>query len=277
MILPVMKAMHNLTIKGLLVVKIRTQLAQRLGLQLLLSFTALATLATEHPADELVLQPGSVAIPVAIPMERPAQILSDDGLKTVEQRPLIYKSVDGEGHVSFGDQPASNAVQLETLQRPSYQENTDPEALQTRINQMAATTQRLQEDRKRRTQLRRPDVVAQNSPVQAPVIVVENRVYRPPRYPYLLKPRLYKPYRYKPYRYKPSPYKPYHYKGERTTVSRHAGSSLGLHLGGGRSRFHYGLAYGHQQGQQNVRRIETPYHSMNSNTRSSKLLKRHRK
>lgn len=170
------------------------------------------------------------------------------------QGQLIYKTVDAEGRVSFGDQPGVNAVELETLERPSYQQNTSTEELQTRLDQMAATTKRLQEDRKLRSKLRQEEAEAKKSKYQAPVVVVENRVYRPRRYPYL--------------------YKPHHYKGEKNSVSQHSGSSLGLHLGGGSSKFHYGLSYGSHQRQREVKSVQTPYRREQGHIRSSGLIKR---
>ena len=167
---------------------------------------------------------------------------------------LIYKTVDAEGRVSFGDKPGANAVEFEALERPSYQQNNSTEELQTRLDQMAATTKRLQEDRKLRSKLRHDEAEARKSQYQAPVVVVENRVYRPRPYPYL--------------------YKPHPYRGEKNSVSQHSGSSLGLHLGGGSSKFHYGLTYGSHQRQREVRSIQTPYSREQGHIRSSGLIKR---
>lgn len=171
---------------------------------------------------------------------------------------LIYKSVDALGRVSFGDQPGANAVELETLERPRYQQNTSTEELQTRLDQMAATTKRLQEDRKLRSKLRHDEAEARKSQSQVPIVVVENRVYRPRHYPYL--------------------YKPHHdregMRGEEKSVSQHSGSSLGLHLGGGSSKFHYGLSYGARQKHSESRTIQTPYRREQGHIRSSGLIKR---
>ena len=89
---------------------------------------------------------------------------------------------------------------------------------------------------------------------QAPTVVVENRVYRPRPYPYL--------------------YKPHHYRGEKKRGSHDSGSSLGLHLGGGSSTFHYGLSYGSQQSHSEDSAIQTPYSREQGHTRSSGLIKR---
>ncbi len=183
--------------------------------------------------------------------------ITDDSAKPVEaatENKLIYKSVDAQGRISFGDKPGANAVELETLERPSYQQNTTSEDLQTRLDQMATTTKRLQDDRKLRSKLRQEEADARKSQYQAPVVVVENRVYRPRHYPYL--------------------YKPNHYRGEKNSVSHHSGSSLGLHLGGGSSKFHYGLSYGSHQRQREVRSVQTPYRREQGQVRSSGLIKR---
>ena len=171
-----------------------------------------------------------------------------------KQGQLIYKTVNAEGRVSFGDQPGVDAVELETLERPSYQQNTSTEDLQTRLDQMAATTKRLQEDRKLRSKLRQEEAEAKKSQYQVPAVVVENRVYRPRPYPYL--------------------YKPHHYRREKKGVSRDSSSSLGLHLSGGSSGFHYGLSYGSHQRQREVKSVQTPYRREQGHIRSSGLIKR---
>ena len=180
--------------------------------------------------------------------------VSAQSAEAPKQGQLIYKTVDAQGRVSFGDQPGADAVELETLERPSYQQNTSTEELQTRLEQMAATTKRLQEDRKLRSKLRQEEADAKKSQYQVPVVVVEKRVYRPRPYPYL--------------------YKPHHYSGEKKGVSRHSGSSLGLHLGGGSSSFRYGLSYGSRQRQSESRTIQTPYRREQGHIRSSGLIKR---
>ena len=166
---------------------------------------------------------------------------------------LIYKTVDAQGRVSFGDHPGADAVALETLERPSYQQNTTTDELQTRLDQMAATTKRLQDDRKLRSKLRHDEAESRKNQAPAPVVVVENRVYRPRSYPYLYRPR--------------------HNLGEQQRDSHHSGSSLGLHLGGGSSKFHYGLSYGKQQSHREGSAIQTPYRSKQGHIRSSGLIK----
>ena len=201
---------------------------------LLIAFALTATLATaEEVANATVELESQVAPPT--------------------ENKLIYKSVDAQGRVSFGDHPGTNAVALETLERPSYQQNTSTDELQTRLDQMAATTKRLQDDRKLRAKLRHDEVEARTASAPAPVVVVENRVYRPRSYPYL--------------------YRPHHTAGDLTVSHHSSSSSLGLHLGGGSSKFHYGLSYGSQQGHHENHAIQTPYRSKQGHIRSSGLIK----
>ncbi len=177
---------------------------------------------------------------------------SESQIVPLVENKVIYKSVDAQGRVSFGDHPGANAVALETLERPSYQQNISTDELQTRLDQMAATTKRLQDDRKLRSKLRHDEAEARKASAPAPVVVVENRVYRPRTYPYL--------------------YRPNHYAGDRT-ASHHSGSSLGLHLSGGSSKFHYGLSYGGRQGHRKDHTLQTPYRSKQGHIRSPGLIK----
>ena len=170
-------------------------------------------------------------------------------IASAEQSKVIYKSVDAQGRVSFGDQPGAGAVEFETLERPTYQQKTSPEELQTRLDQMAATTKRLQEDLQLRAKLRHEEAEARKSQYQAPIVVVEQRVYRPRRH--------------HPYFYKPS-----YYDGDKKHRSQRSGSSLGLHIGGGSSKFHYGLSYGNQQNYRESSAIQTPYRREQSSKRS---------
>lgn len=164
---------------------------------------------------------------------------------------LIYKTVDAQGRVSFGDQPGPDAVELETLERPRYEQNVSTQELQLRLEQMAATTKRLQEDRKLRSQLRQQEGEAKKTQYQAPTVVVEKRVYRSRSYPYL--------------------YNPHRRKGEKIHRSS---SSLGLHLGGSRSNFHYGFSFGSRQRHSKSRDLQTPYRHEQDNIRQPGLLKR---
>jgi hypothetical protein len=76
----------------------------------------------------------------------------------------VYKSVGPEGQVVYGDEPAENAVTVEAIDIPDYDAVPQLSAGE-RIEQMAATTDRLQEDRREREERRR-----------------ENRAQEPVRY-----------------------------------------------------------------------------------------------
>ena len=199
-------------------------------------------------------------LPVA-PLLSLAEQLDDTAVESEKllsppvENKLIYKSIDAQGRVSFGDQPVANAVELEAVERPRYQENASSQELQTRLDQMAATTKRLQEDRKLRSKLRQDEAEAKRSQYQPSVVVVENRIYRPRRrYPYLYKPDLY--------------------SGKKHRVSHHSGPSVGLHLGGGSSKFRYGISYGSHQKHTENQGIQTPYRRESGHIRSSGIIKR---
>jgi hypothetical protein len=181
--------------------------------------------------------------------------MTDNSVRPVDitENNLIYKTVDAQGRVSFGDKPAADAVELETLERPKYQENASTEELQVRLEQMAATTKRLQEDRKLRSKLRQEEAESKKIQDPAPVVVVENRVYRSRSYPYL--------------------YQPHRYKNEKKRNSHRSSSSLGLHLGGGNSRFHYGLSYGNRQRNSESSTIQAPYRRGQEPLRSPRRIK----
>ncbi|MBL4783314.1 MAG: DUF4124 domain-containing protein [Porticoccaceae bacterium] len=171
---------------------------------------------------------------------------------TARPNSVIYKSVDAQGRISYGDQPGLNAVASQTLERPVYEQVSGLEELQSRLDQMAATTKRLQDDRVLRAKLRQNKVAASKEQSQPAPVIVEQRVYRPQRrHPYL--------------------YKPHYYDGHRTSASRHSSPSLGLHLRGGSSSFRYGLSYGHQHGRRTE--LETPgaHHRERSIKRGSSL------
>lgn len=200
----------------------------------------------------------SLLIALAAPLLYAAEnsvAITGDSVRSVDavEINLIYKTVDAQGRVSFGDQPGADAVELETLERPKHQQNTSTKELQVRLEQMAATTKRLQEDRKLRSKLRQEEAESKKSQDPAPVVVVENRVYRSRSYLYL--------------------YKPHRYKGEKKRNSHRSRSSLGLRLGGGNSRFHYGLSYGNRQRYSESRVIQAPYRRGQEPIRSSRLIK----
>ncbi|MBQ0797656.1 MAG: DUF4124 domain-containing protein [Porticoccaceae bacterium] len=159
----------------------------------------------------------------------------------------IYKSVDAKGRVTYSDVPNPAAVQQEQVSLPSYSIPTNTALSQARLNDMAATTKRLQEDRRARENDRRRDEELQASAraAQYPQVIVQNRVYRPPSY------------RGRP-EY-PRVYPPYHYPSNHD--SRHNRSSVGINISGGSSKFRYGVSLGNQQSHQRSRSIRTPYRS----------------
>ena len=72
------------------------------------------------------------------------------------QGQTVYKSVDINGNVVYSDAPLENAVLVETMTLPDTagKDGVQDEA-DARIEQMANTTERLQQDREKRTQARR--------------------------------------------------------------------------------------------------------------------------
>ncbi|MEH6544468.1 MAG: DUF4124 domain-containing protein [Porticoccaceae bacterium] len=159
----------------------------------------------------------------------------------------VYKSVDAQGRVTYSDVPNPAAVQQEQVSLPSYSIPTTTALSQARLNDMAATTKRLQEDRRARENDRRRDEERQASAraAQYPQVIVQNRVYRPPSY------------RGRP-EY-PRVYPPYHYPSNHD--SRHNRSSVGINISGGSSKFRYGVSLGNQRSHQRNRSIRTPYSS----------------
>ena len=159
----------------------------------------------------------------------------------------IYKSVDAKGRVTYSDVPNPAAVQQEQVSLPSYSIPTTTALSQARLNDMAATTKRLQDDRRTRENDRRRDEERQASAraAQYPQVIVQNRVYRPPAY------RGHPGY--------PRVYPPYSYPANHD--SRHNRSSVGININGDSSRFRYGVSLGNQQSHQRSRSIRIPYRS----------------
>ena len=141
---------------------------------------------------------------------------------------VIYKSVDTSGRVSYSDVPNPDALKEEQLSMPVYSQTPNLERSKLKLEQMAATTKRLQEDRRARESKRRRDS-ERNKPQAAPYpqVVIQNRSYRPSRFRY---PMLYPPY---PYRQRYD--------------TDHQGSEVDIRLSGGSSKFRYGLNYNSQQ------------------------------
>lgn len=67
---------------------------------------------------------------------------------------LIYKSVDEQGRVSFGDRPIANAVTVEEISLAPLAARSVEPASEEYIERLVATTQRLREDRLAREEQR---------------------------------------------------------------------------------------------------------------------------
>ena len=178
------------------------------------------------------------------PIEQPASI---ENLSEPSPGHTVYKSVDAKGRVTYSDVPNPAALQQEQVTLPSYSTPTTTALTQARLNDMAATTKRLQEDRRARENDRRRDEERQASAraAQYPQVIVENRVYRPSTY-------------YDRPEY-PRVYSPYPYPANHNT--HHNRSSVGVNISGGSSKFRYGVSLGNQRNHQRSRSIRTPYRS----------------
>lgn len=60
---------------------------------------------------------------------------------------VIYKSTDAKGHVSYGDAPLSSAITVEEIRLPTAPPPTDAAEIQTRLEKVIATSNRLHSDR----------------------------------------------------------------------------------------------------------------------------------
>lgn len=99
------------------------------------------------------------------------QVLSGDA-DSGDADTLIYKSVDAQGKVSYGDAPLPQAVAVEEI-RLAPATDIDSTALsKQRIEQLAATTERLRDDRLNREAQRTPPAP------QVPVAPPEYSGYR---------------------------------------------------------------------------------------------------
>lgn len=66
-----------------------------------------------------------------------------------QENTVVFKSIDSAGRVSYGDAPSADAIDFELIEIKPTAETNDSE-LDKRLDRMAATTKRLQEDRKQR-------------------------------------------------------------------------------------------------------------------------------
>ncbi len=168
---------------------------------------------------------------------------TDSAEELAQKNSTIYKSVDASGRISYSDEPNPRALQEKRIILREYESSESAEDIQARIDTMARTTKRLQEDRRAREEDRRRNEQSKRPP--PPPIIIDNRVVRAaPYYRRRGYPRLYPPYAHP---------LPGHHE------SHHQRSSLGLNISGGSSKFRYGLSYGTQQSQHKNTHIQTPY------------------
>jgi len=127
------------------------------------------------------------------------------------QGQTVYKSVDINGNVVYSDAPLENAVLVETITLPDtagkdgVQDDAD-----ARIEQMVNTTERLQQDREKRTQARREAEEALiPEPLPTPPVIYREEHYYNNYYPY------YNRHPYRPFWQKPQRYPPRYRSGER--------------------------------------------------------------
>ena len=210
--------------------------------------------------------PSALPALVIIAMVSAATALSEaeESAPTLKQKPAgqpasiehpspgntIYKSVDAKGRVTYGDEPNPHALKEEQVNLPSYVQSISSEESRARLEAMAATTKRLQEDRRARQEERRKDT-QRSAPAPVahyPPVVVQNRGYRPSRYDRRTDPHAY-----------PHAYPLYRYPGKHDTHRKR--SSIGVNISGGSSKFRYGVSLGNQQSHQRSRSTQTPYRS----------------
>lgn len=86
----------------------------------------------------------------------------------VNAETVIYKSTDAKGHVSYGDAPLSSAVTVEEIRLPTAPP-VDAAELQTRLEGVIATTDRLHSDRMEREKRR----AAESEPAVPPAALPE--------------------------------------------------------------------------------------------------------
>lgn len=131
----------------------------------------------------------------------------------VQGQQIVYKSVDINGNVVYSDAPLENAVLVETITLPNtakkdgVQDDAD-----ARIEQMADTTERLQQDREKRTQARRKEEEA----LMPEQLTTPPVIYREEHYYNNYYPR-YNRHPYRPFwqKQKPQRYPPRYRSGER--------------------------------------------------------------
>jgi len=133
----------------------------------------------------------------------------------------VYKSTDAKGQVTYGDAPSPDAVAVEDLGVTTPDPVVSEEELQKRIDRVAATADRLRDDR-----LQREKAQAEARPPAAPI-----------------PPAVSEP----GYASEPAGYAPFWYPGYNRHVRPHqVPFSIDIHGHGG--DFHYGGSAGHHSG-----------------------------
>ena len=127
------------------------------------------------------------------------------------QGQTVYKSIDINGNVVYSDAPLENAVLVETMTLPdTAREDSAQDDADARIEQMADTTERLQQDREKRTQARREaEAALMPEQLTTPPVIYREEHYYNNYYP------SYNRYPYRPFWQQPRRYPPRYRSGER--------------------------------------------------------------
>jgi len=115
----------------------------------------------------------------------------------VNAETVIYKSTDSKGHVSYGDAPLGSAVTVEEIRLPTAP-SVDAAELQTRLEGVIATTDRLHSDRMERENRRAAETEPAVPPATPPEIYPQYRVSHGPWF-------VPSPFRERQWRYPHSP------------------------------------------------------------------------
>ena len=93
---------------------------------------------------------------------------------TIHAETVVFKSTDPEGNISYGDEPSIDAIEFEVLKFETDKKSSiDAQtASKERIENMAATTKRLQDDRAARERARH---AAQQTANHSPPYIVQQR------------------------------------------------------------------------------------------------------
>jgi hypothetical protein len=99
---------------------------------------------------------------------------------TANAETIIYKSTDAKGHVSYGDAPLSSAVTVEEIRLPTAPPPADAADLQTRLEKVIATSNRLHSDRIERENRRAAETEPAVPPAASPEFYPQYRISRGP-------------------------------------------------------------------------------------------------